>query len=527
MKSSGNDKNKKRNRSTNGNESDSSTYSNSYTNKKVRDNFGQSIKPQISENELIIRDLTILGTRMMANSDKNRDTHTEAANKINQLKITIEQNLNDIIENQRRLLDIRDREISQMEYADAEANILSMQDRQKQEFFNNLIQVKELMGQTLIYSEDPQVYESILNDLRSKLIDINTIQEPDHLARVSEIFNIMYNKTLEQVSIGISNVINDSPDKIKKITAILASMLMLYSYQTEEVRNLYNNIPYFGLLFQTINKTNNILRSTTNVAGTITSIYYLLRNSGIDIDECIGLVRNIVSQTSLSAAQIISKKSVSISTDALNLASKTANITISVTESIINSLSRQLANQLGNLLTSNYQDIDIVIDSQDTLESVKSVKTPISYHSADSLTSTASYKSVQQLLETSIEDGGIDGIIQNQNLTPKESETIETRFNAIADGISTNPIIKGINEEGDIIEQGKSIEHQDSQNSTLSDESVSWNIWLYGKDNVGGKRRRKSFRNIKLNRSKKIKKVKKIKRSTRKDRRRYKTTRKH
>jgi hypothetical protein len=185
----------------------------------------------------------------------------------------------------------------------AEENTRMLQEL-RQGFLTNIQQVTNDLTTELTIQEQSTLYKEILDFIHNKQSDAAYIRElqnePDHLNRFAEIINIAYNLLLEQISLSISNIIVNSPEKIKQITAILASMLMLYSYQPVEVRTLYNNIPYFGSLFQTMNQTNNILRATTNSAGTVTTIYYLLRNSGINVDEGIGLVRSMISQSASS-----------------------------------------------------------------------------------------------------------------------------------------------------------------------------------------------------------------------------------
>jgi hypothetical protein len=213
------------------------------------------------------------------------------------------------------------------------------------------------------------------------------------------------------------------------------------------------------------------------------------------------------------------------------MASRTANVTISVTGSVLNSLGRQLSNKIGTILTSEYNDMEIPFDSQSTENTnIVSNRSSRSYNTATSRSTAASYKSIQELLETPIEEGGINGLITvTETLDETEKTIIDDRFNAIIDGNNTNPVLQGITEEGNIdTASPPPYSSQNSNISELSDESVSWQLWLYGKDNsFSGGRRRRRIRCFSRRVKRVSRKMRRRGRKTRKGKRRYKTLKKH
>jgi hypothetical protein len=504
----------------------------------------QLLEPQ-QANADIIRELTNLGEEITTFFNSNSETLDAPREQYEGIKNNVLQVLENVFsQHQTDLARLRqEREANNLQMI-AEENTRMLQEL-RQGFLTNIQQVTNDLTTELTIQEQSTLYKEILDFIHNKQSDAAYIRElqnePDHLNRFAEIINIAYNLLLEQISLSISNIIVNSPEKIKQITAILASMLMLYSYQPVEVRTLYNNIPYFGSLFQTMNQTNNILRATTNSAGTVTTIYYLLRNSGINVDEGIGLVRSMISQSASSllertpsmastTAAMASTTAAMASTTAA-MASRTANVTISVTGSVLNSLGRQLSNKIGTILTSEYNDMEIPFDSQSTENTnIVSNRSSRSYNTATSRSTAASYKSIQELLETPIEEGGINGLITvTETLDETEKTIIDDRFNAIIDGNNTNPVLQGITEEGNIdTASPPPYSSQNSNISELSDESVSWQLWLYGKDNsFSGGRRRRRIRCFSRRVKRVSRKMRRRGRKTRKGKRRYKTLKKH
>ena len=500
-------------------------------------NAPQLLEPQ-QANADIIRELTNLGEQITTFFNSNSETLDAPREQYEGIKNNVLQVLENVFsQHQTDLARLRqEREANNLQMI-AEENTRMLQEL-RQGFLTNIQEVTNDLTTELTMQEQATLYKEILDFIHNKQSDAAYIRElqnePDHLNRFAEIINIAYNLLLEQISLSISNIIVNSPEKIKQITAILASMLMLYSYQPVEVRTLYNNIPYFGSLFQTMNQTNNILRATTNSAGTVTTIYYLLRNSGINVDEGIGLVRSMISQSASSLLErtpSMASTTAAMASTTAAMASRTANVTISVTGSVLNSLGRQLSNKIGTILTSEYNDMEIPFDSQSTENTnIVSNRSSRSYNTATSRSTAASYKSIQELLETPIEEGGINGLITvTETLDETEKTIIDDRFNAIIDGNNTNPVLQGITEEGNIdTASPPPYSSQNSNISELSDESVSWQLWLYGKDNsFSGGRRRRRIRCFSRRVKRVSRRMRRRGRKTRKGKRRYKTLKKH
>ena len=318
-----------------------------------------------------------------------------------------------------------------------------------------------------------RIYNIILEALRSRLDDSENLRqverEPDQLNRLSQLITAIYNGSLEILSTTLTDMYNSRVQATRQTVAVVTSGLMIYNYQPESVRRLYEGIPYFGLLFQVMNRSNRILRILSNSGGTLTTIYYLLRNAGFE-----SFTDNIIAGTRQMANNIAT----GCIREGRLLGCRAAEV---LTESA-NNLLNIAGQRLGELITQNYQNIEIRVDD--------------SSESSSSSSSNASRMSVQNLLETPIEQGGIS-INQNETVIPQE--IINERFEALVSG-NDNPIVEGIEEEGEEVEEGymdlPPVSSQGSSDSSLTQNSQASTVeWKYPNNTSGGRRLRKSRRN--------------------------------
>jgi hypothetical protein len=360
--------------------------------------------------------------------------------------------------------------------------------------------------------EQVRIYNIILEALRDRLDSSENLRqienEPNQLDRLSQLITAIYNGSLEILSTTLTTMYNSRAQATRQTVAVVTSGLMVYNWQPEGLRQAYEGIPYFGLLFSVMNRSNRILRILTNSAGTLTTVYYLLRNAEFDrfTDDIIAGTRQMASNI---ASNCIRNGSL--------LACRAAEALTASANNLLNIA----GNRLGELINENYQNIQIIVP-----ESSGSV-------SSSSSSSRESLMAVQDLLETPIEQGGIS-INQNEAVIPQE--IINERFNALASD-SDNPIIQGQEEE---VEEGymdlPPVSSQDSSGSSgSSDSSLTPNSqastvnWKYNSSPSGGKRIRKSRRSKPLIKTRKGRKNKRGKKrvTIRKGKKNYRTMKRY
>jgi hypothetical protein len=410
----------------------------------------------------------------------------------------------------------------------AETGMMEQEQQQQHEnmrrqFLSDLEPITQLMSTQMTHGEQARIYGIILTALNKRLSEgelaSQAIQEPNHVARISEVITIAYNYASEQLAATLTNMYNVAPNVTRQTVALITSSVMLYNYQPESVRSLYVTIPYFGQLFELMNRSNDFLRIVSNSAGTATTIYYLLINAGVDVNRAITNVRDMAK----GVASICTASACNVSSSALTTISNSAN-----------GVAGLVADRLGKLITDDYDNLRIRIegDSQGTEFSDISDISEISSRTGSTAHSLASVKAIDELLDTPIEEGGAS-INQNMDVVPEE--LIEQRFNIIVEGRLDDPVIARPIEMADqaipvadVISR-QSTQMSDSQMSVLSEDEdeLHWSSWLFGSTSRGGKRiRRKSRRNMKLRKTRKAKRVRKGK-MTKKGKKHNKTLKKY
>lgn len=462
-------------------------------------NAPQLLEPQ-QANADVIRELTNLGEQITTFFNSNSETLDAPREQYEGIKNNVLQVLENVfLQHQNDLVRLRqEREANNLQMIAEENNRMLQELRQG--FLTNIQQVTNNLTNELTMQEQATLYKEILDFIHNKQSDaayIREIQnEPDHLNRFAEIINIAYNYSLEQMAITLSGIKTKTPEVTRQTVAVITSSLLLYNYQPAEVREIYNNIPYFGHFFQIMNQSNDILKIVSNSAGTVTTIYYLLRNAGIDVNSGLSLVRNMA--TTVTPRVVSSVSTVS-------------QATVSATGRILN----YLGGRLGSLLTTEYIDLEIPLtDSQGT------------EGTAITAESMLSYVSVNELLNEPIANGGIE---LNQNLTSQEQSIIEERFNAIISGDESNPIIATSIETAVVEEVTTNVSLSQStvsDISNMSEDTLPWHQWLYGSSTSGGRRRRR-FKRFSRRVKRVSRRMRRRGRKTRKGKRRYKTLKKH
>lgn len=347
--------------------------------------------------------------------------------------------------------------------------------------------IAQRMSEQLTYGEQAQIFNIILNSIDTRLNEnVFNNSEPNVTARLLELGTLTINFAIEQLAVTLSNLYQATPDLIRQLTSIIIAVGMAFNYLPSNLRGGFNSIPYFGTLFTLMNRINPQLRNIQNSGAVVTTIYYLLRNAGIDTTESIRLLGS-------NAAQLVTDCSIQVG----RLVCQSAALASDAASSIMNSL----ADRLGNVLTREYQDISFRIESQESVSSVRSLSSQISVNtlqSQNSAKSMATVQTIDQLVNTPIAEGGI-------SLGEMDGQIVQQRLQAIMDE-NTAIIPDNIEEENfQIITQPPSVDiqtesynrSQDSEVSGISNisedtDNIHWSFWLFGPNNLGGKKLRKS-----------------------------------
>jgi hypothetical protein len=331
----------------------------------------------------------------------------------------------------------------------------------QQSFLQRLQPLTLKMSQQLTYGEQAQMFEVILTSINNRLNENNYNQsEPNKVILLMELASITYNFALEQLAVTLSNIYQATPQITTQLISLITASAMIFNYLPEMVRGQYVAIPYLGPLFTLMNRVNPVAVRLQNSAAIVTTIYYLLRNAGIDTTDSIAAIGS-------SAQELISTCSIEVGRFVCSGAGLVSN---SVT-SIVNTLSTRL----GKVLTQNYSDSQQSSaheSSQDSRSSISSISTSISSQRSVNLSETqnsnrteVTIQNVQMLLDTPVSEGGIN---INPNIIP--GEIVEQRLNAIAVEDSSNPIIAADPEQPDSV----------ASDISGSESQLNWSAWLFG-----------------------------------------------
>jgi len=482
------------------------------TNHKKRQKI-VNLQAFVPNNQDLIGTLTQLGQNLSLVADDSRVPETVISDNF----IAIQQQLNDALQqsfDQAQLV----RRQNEAQRVASEMEQMGEQERDqfqllRNDFFTRFQPIAQRMSEQLTYGEQAQIFNIILNSIDTRLNEnVFNNSEPNVTARLLELGTLTINFAIEQLAVTLSNLYQATPDLIRQLTSIIIAAGMAFNYLPANLRGGFNSIPYFGTFFTLMNRINPQLRNIQNSGAVVTTIYYLLRNAGIDTTESIRLLGS-------NAAQLVSDCSIQVG----RLVCQSAALASDAASSIMNSL----ADRLGNVLTREYQDISFRIESQESVSSVRSLSSQISVNtlqSQNSAKSMATVQTIDQLVNTPIGEGGI-------SLGEMDGQIVQQRLQAIMDE-NTAIIPDNIEEENfQIITQPPSVDiqtesynrSQESEVSGISNisedtDNIHWSFWLFGPNNLGGKKLRKSRkRNYnKVNKRKTRKSVRKGKKLTKK-----------
>lgn len=401
------------------------------------------------------------------------------------------------------------RETSEAMAMQEQEELVQLARKLRTDFFNDMKKVTDRMTTELTIGQQALMYTEIMTKITNSLEEAYTssqTQEPDHLARLSELASIMFSLSIQQLSVTLSNIYKEGPEQITKLAAGLAASGMLYNYVPAGARIPLEGIPYFGSLFRIINMANPELLMIQNSAATVTTIFYLLKNMGIDTTD------------SLQQLGVMSRETAKIcSKTAGKFICSAVGTTVTGVQTGAKSVLEFVIDKLGNILTSEYQSDNLLASSQESgLSTLSQTK--------QSTTSVSSMMSIDSLFNTPIYNGGID--IASAATPP---EIVSERFDVILMEDVSNPIIATeVEVASNPVVVGEVEQYFDSQISDLTEESsgtAHWSQWLFGQRSSGGKRR-KSRRNMKQLKSRKGIKGRKI-RTTKKGRKHHRTLKRY
>jgi hypothetical protein len=352
--------------------------------------------------------------------------------------------------------------------------------------------------------------ERSIKSINNRLNEQNFNQsEPNSGILLMELASIIYNFALEQLAVTISNIYEATPQITRQLMSLITASAMVFNYMPDNIRTQYTAIPYFGPLFSIMNHVNPQAVQLQNSAAVVTTIYYLLRNAGIDTSDAIASLGS-------TAQQLITNCSIQMGRFVCVGTGLVANSITSVVDII--------ADRLGDVLTQNYNNLTLLdsqgslAESTNTVSSISSQRTVNTLQTPDSDKTALTIQSIDSLLNTPIANGGIDF---TNNI---EGQIVEQRLNAIASGNESNPIINApVQELNSVISEesfqqpSQSYPSQSLTEITQSDmeSQENWSYWLYGHPNpneneptLGGKKSRR-YKKTKKGVTKKNKNMKK------------------
>ncbi len=497
--------------------------------RNVRQRVDVNVPPiNVPSNNDIIQLLSQIGSNISLVADAQRQPPERTESNFETLKSELMLVLVNAFENAQNQVQLQEQNRQEAETMGMDSEEASQHELLKRQFFADLEPLTRQMSETLTYGEQARMFRIIIEALRERInnynINRNTQIETDHLDRVAEIASIAYSWASTQLSVTITNVYSTAPDVTKKLMAIITSIGIIYNYLPEGIRTPLINVPYLGNLFGLMNRYNNDALLIQNSAATVTSLYYLLRNSGMDPTESINSLSSMATATSISCARTTAsyaRRSISqVQSQARTSGTFICKNVSGAIDSIRQSAEivlNNIASRLGDVITADYNNFAINNSQGDSQLTDNTLVTQASFMSnhtvnvnenQNSLISEQSIEIAESLLNTPVPDGGIDvgGFMSN--------EVIEERFNPILEGLVTAPIIASPVNMVESVDAVPVAETFSSDSSVDSSEDMNWGIWLFGRSHAGGRR----FRNRKSRRNKKLMKTKKGKgkrRSTR------------
>jgi hypothetical protein len=496
---------------------------------------------EIENNTTSILDkLKSLGTQIQETAIVDRSSVDDVRSRYNVIKQQLEDEFNSImsITEQQVSANQQQREVQEREGMGGQEYI--QYQNLRQDFLSKLDKITNNISKQLTYGEQVEIYNAVLIRLNDILVTGHPKlrDEPDQLNRLRNLTTVITNWAMDQISITLTNIYTSSPTITRQFIAILSATTMIYNYLPSGLRGAFANIPYFGPLFNILNTLNPQTVVVQNTFATVTSIYYLLRNAGIETQQTIdALSESVINISRACGNQMGQFICTNVSSAYNGLQTGYANII----ETLGERLGEILASQYQNLNDMNFDETPSPLEeSQNTrfsdisglnnsIASRRSVNVNNVPESVISRTSQVSVQSVNQLLRTPIEEGGIDV----GNMIPEQivNDRMQEMINVIVDQqpITNNPIIASPIQQADSTTVSRVIDIDNYSSSSESQSSISsvsvqdsWFYWLFGSFGRGGRKRkqrksRKTKRKNKLSKrksksNKKSRKTRKIKR---------------
>ena len=440
----------------------------------------------------------------------------------------IQSQLNDIFKEvfEQAKMKVREQRMAETAAMAAEEEKVQQARALRLDFIEDVKRITDRMTSELTVGQQAYMFKYIISEMNKGLDNAYQIaqpEEPNQMARLSEISSYM----CSQLSVTLTNIYNVTPQVATQTVAIIAASGMLYNYLPSSVRGSLASLPYFGSAFMFMNRTQDQMALIKNSAVTVTTIYYLLKNAGIDTLPAIqGLGAMATSSASTATASAFS----ALQTGASNV----LNI---------------ITDKLGQLITSEYHKENLMGDSEMSQRSISSRSSANTVDISEfSRNSQISQMSVESLFDMPLQRGGINLPEAFNNPT-----IIEERLNAIVNAEQgTNPIIEGhtienvavateipVADTAMVIAEPEGY-YNDSQDSGISRASsmsglssmtdttpgATFPMWFFGEATRGGRRMRRSRRHMKLRKTRKGRKGRKG-RITKKAKRHHKTMKRY
>lgn len=486
----------------------------------------------------ILDKLKSLGTQIQETAIVDRSTVDDVRSKYNIIKEQLENEFNNIISitEQQISTNQQEREVQEREGM-GNQEYIQYQDL-RQDFLSKLDKITNNISKQLTYGEQVEIYNAVLIRLNDILVTGHPKlrDEPDQLNRLRNLTTVITNWAMDQISITLTNIYTSSPTITRQFIAILSATTMIYNYLPSGLRGAFVNIPYFGPLFNILNTLNPQTVIVQNTFATVTSIYYLLRNAGIETQQTIDALNNSVTNISRACGNQIGQF---ICTNASSAYSGLQSGYTNIIETLGQRLGEIIASQYENLNNINFDETPSPLEeSQNTnfsditglnnsIASRRSVNVNNLPESVISRTSQVSVQSVNQLLRSPIEEGGID----IGNMIPEQivNERMNEMINVIVDQqpVTSNPILAAPIQQADSTTVSRVLDIDNYSSSSESQSSISsvsaqesWFYWMFGSFGRGGRKRkqrksRKTKRKYKASKrksNKKSRKTRKIKR---------------
>jgi hypothetical protein len=387
-------------------------------------------------------------------------------------------------------------------------------------------------------------------------------REPNQQGRVKELISkmssVLFNYAMIQMSTTISNIYQAGPRVLRQMTAAITATCMIYNYAPSQIRSALEILPTIGSMFRIMNSVNPEIVIAQNSVAAVTTIYYLLRNAGIDVTPAINSLGEMAKGAAImcarpakeyvckkvdeginkmqeGASNVLNTIGDKFSDTLMNYysAGKAFDDSFSRASSVSSASSVSTASSMPSLTKSNNSSIpnQLIPQNQSVLSPVKSLSSATLKIDTASLSNSEitrkSVASVESLFSISIDDGGID--LSAYNYPP---ELLSQRFDAIVQGDVSNPIIAQPIQTASEVIPVVNAEAMYSQSSDISDltegsrSDEAMLAWLFGNSNSSGGmkvRRKKSktsrkltLRTKKRRRNKRRKTTKRMRRRTRK-----------